>query len=541
MRVLLISTYELGHQPLHVASPAAALRRAGHEVRCLDLSVQPWDPGAMEWTQAVGFSVPMHTAMRLALSAGRRVRREHPGLPICFYGLYATVSRELVERELAARVIAGEYEPALTAWVDELAAPGATALAAERPIIHLQRGTFDPPARELLPGLERYARLAVGGEERLVGYVEASHGCVHRCRHCPVPAVYDGRIRVVQADTVLRDVERLAGMGARHITFGDPDFLNGWRHSLAIVRAMHERFPELTFDCTTKVEHVLEHAEVWEEMAASGCLFVVCALESVNDEILVRLDKGHTTAEAVLALDLLREHGIETRPSFMPFTPWTTPRDVLEIVDFVAAHDLVANVDPVQYTIRLLVPEGSLLLERKDLREHLGPYEAERLSYPWRSADPAADRLQGRLSALVQQSAAAQEATGLTFARIRAAVREATGEPAVRSQRPSRWDRPRGGHGSPSRGSAEQSPPRTSSVLSQRDDVVRRVPASAAYRSGKQPTRTPATVPVGRAAPISPSARQRSSAHWSQSISSIPCSAATRPRRSPTGSPARSR
>ena len=428
MRVLLISTYELGHQPLHVASPAAALRRAGHEVRCLDLSVQPWDPGALEWAQAVGFSVPMHTAMRLALSAGRRVRREHPGLPICFYGLYATVSRELVEGELAARAIAGEYEPALTAWVDELAAPRVSAPAAERPIIHLQRGTFDPPARELLPGLERYARLAFGGEERLVGYVEASHGCVHRCRHCPVPAVYDGRIRVVQAETVLRDVERLASMGARHITFGDPDFLNGWRHSLAIVRALHERLPELTFDCTTKVEHVLEHARVWEEMAASGCLFVVCALESVNDEILVRLDKGHTTAEAVQALDLLREHGIETRPSFMPFTPWTTPRDVLEIVDFVAAHDLVANVDPVQYTIRLLVPEGSLLLESEDLREHLGPYDAERLSYPWRSADPAADRLQGRLSALVQQSAAAQEATGLTFARIRAAVREATGE-----------------------------------------------------------------------------------------------------------------
>jgi radical SAM superfamily enzyme YgiQ (UPF0313 family) len=447
VRVLLISTYELGHQPLHVASPAAALRRAGHEVRCLDLSVQPWDPEAVEWTQAVAFSVPMHTAMRLALSAGRRVRGDHPGLPICFYGLYATVSRELVARDLAAWMIAGEYEPALIAWVHELTTPQAGAAADDRPIIHLQRGSFDPPARELLPGLESYARLAVNGEERLVGYVEASHGCVHRCRHCPVPAVYDGRIRIVQAETVLEDVERLVGMGARHVTFGDPDFLNGWRHSLEIVRAVHKRFPELTFDCTTKVEHVLERAGVWEEMAASGCLFIVCALESVNDEILVRLDKGHTTAEAVLAIKLLREHGIEVRPSFMPFTPWTTPRDVLEIIDFVAAHDLVANVDPVQLTIRLLVPEGSLLLNLPELREHLGPYEPERLSYPWRSADPAADELQGRLNALVQQSAAAQEPAGLTFARIRAAVREATGEPAVPEPEPillgSSEDRPR--------------------------------------------------------------------------------------------------
>jgi len=428
VRVLLISTYELGHQPLHVASPAAALRLAGHDVRCLDLSVQPWDPGAIEWAQALGFSVPMHTAMRLALSAGRRVRREHPELPLCFYGLYATVSRELLERELDARAIAGEYEPALAAWVNELGAASGAVPVAERPIIQLQRGTFEPPARELLPGLERYARLAGDGEERLVGYVEASHGCVHRCRHCPVPTVYDGRIRIVQAEIVLRDIEHLADMGARHITFGDPDFLNGWRHSLAIVRALYERRPELTFDCTTKVEHVLEHSEVWKEMAASGCLFVVSALECVNDDILARLDKGHTTAQAVLAIDLLREHGIETRPSFMPFTPWTTPRDVLDIIDFVAAHDLIANVDPVQYTIRLLVPEGSLLLERDELREHLGPYEPERLTYSWRSADPAADRLQGALTALVEQSAAANEPPGLAFSRIRAAVREANGE-----------------------------------------------------------------------------------------------------------------
>ena len=309
MRVLLISTYELGHQPLHVASPAAALRRAGHEVRCLDLSVQPWDPDALDWAQGIGFSVPMHTAMRLALNAARRLRREHPRLPICFYGLYAPVSRELVAGELAGHAIAGEYEPALLAWASAQASPSALPGVSEQPIIHLQRGNFDPPARELLPPLERYARLAVRGEERLVGYVEASHGCVHRCRHCPVPAVYDGRIRIVQADTVLRDIERLVDMGARHITFGDPDFLNGRRHSIAIVRALHERFPTLTFDCTTKVEHVLEHADVWEELAASGCLFVVSALECVNDEILARLDKGHTTEEAVLAIDAAARAG----------------------------------------------------------------------------------------------------------------------------------------------------------------------------------------------------------------------------------------
>src|SRR5215207_2654397 len=408
MRVLLVATYELGHQPLHVAWPAAALRKAGHEVRCLDLSVERWDAGALEWAQAVGFSVPMHTAMRLAMRAAAGVRRARPELPVCFYGLYAPVSRDLTVGALADRVIAGEYEPALTAWVGALAAGGPPGAGADEPLVQLGRGEFELPARDLLPPLERYAHLALGGDERLVGYVEASHGCVHRCRHCPVPPVYDGRIRIVGTDTVLGDIASLVELGARHITFGDPDFLNGRRHSLRVVQAMHERFPDLTFDCTTKVEHILRDAELWPTLAAAGCLFVVSAFESVNDEILERLDKGHTTEEAARAIALLRE------------------------------HDLVGNVDPVQYTIRLLLPEGSLLLERPDMRPHLGDYDAERLSYRWTPIDPDSDRLQARLAALVQQSAAGSEPIPETLAKVRAAALQAAG----RSPSPAGRDEP---------------------------------------------------------------------------------------------------
>jgi len=394
MRILLISTYELGHQPLHVASPAGTLRRAGHDVRCLDLALERLDDEAVDWAQAIAFSVPMHTAMRLALRAAHAARARRPELPICLYGLYAPVSRDLTVGRVADRVIGGEYERGLLAWAD-----GGTPSE-----LDLGRFDFGLPARDLLPPLERYAHLALDGRERPVGYVEASHGCVHKCRHCPIPPVYDGRIRIVAREAVIADVEQLVALGARHITFGDPDFLNGRRHSLEVVRAIHERFPDLTFDCTTKVEHILEFPQVWPELAQAGCLFVVTALECVNDEILERLDKGHTTDDARTAVALLREHGIEPRPSFMPFTPWTTREDVLELLAFVADNDLVANVDPVQYTIRLLLPEGSLLLDHPDMRPHLGGYDAERLSYEWTAADPAVDELQRELAALVEDS-----------------------------------------------------------------------------------------------------------------------------------------
>ena len=97
----------------------------------------------------------------------------------------------------------------------------------------------------------------IDGELRLAGYVEASHGCAHRCRHCPVPAVYDGRIRIVDVDTVLRDIGQQADLGARHPTIVDPAFLYGSQHSLWIIRAVHKRFPDQTSACPAMVTHII--------------------------------------------------------------------------------------------------------------------------------------------------------------------------------------------------------------------------------------------------------------------------------------------
>ncbi len=415
MRVLLVSTYELGHQPVHVASPAAALRSAGHDVRAVDISVEPWDHALVEWAECVGFSVPMHTAMRMAVDLAGSVRVQRPDLPICLYGLYAGISHEAtvaIASGVADRVIAGEYEPALLAWASgagsgarHSGAVGAGGNGADTDqVVHLGRNKFAVPARDLLPPLELYARLVLGEEERLTGAVEASHGCSHRCRHCPLPVVYDGKLRVVPEDVILADVAQLVAMGARHLTFADPDFLNGPRHSMRVVQAVHSSFPDLTFDCTTKVEHILAHEGLWDHLANAGCLFVVSAFESVVLRTLQILEKGHTPADAAAAVSLLRRHGIEIRPSWLPFTPWTTSDEVVAMLDFVIAHDLVPNVDAVQYTIRLLLPEGSLLLSAREVKERLSGYDSARLSWMWTAAEEGIDELQEKLAAIVEAS-----------------------------------------------------------------------------------------------------------------------------------------
>jgi radical SAM superfamily enzyme YgiQ (UPF0313 family) len=421
MRVLLVSTYELGHQPLQLASPAAVLRAAGHDVATLDISVEQWDEALVDWAHAVAFSVPMHTAMRLAIKGAEAVKARRPDVPVCFYGLYATVKGP------ADAAFAGEYEADLLGWLSDRTSAGR---------ISLERQRFRLPVRSGLPSLERYAQLEVGPERKLAGYVEASHGCAHRCRHCPVPVVYDGRTRRVPVDVVIDDIAQQVAAGAEHITFGDPDFLNRWAHSMKIVEQLHQRFPTLTFDITAKVSHLLRYSSLVPLLAEQGCVFVVSAFESVNDDILRRLDKGHTAADAAHAVELLRANGIEIRPSWLPFTPWTTAGDVADILDFVAAHDLIGNVDAVQYTIRLLVPEGSLMLEVMDA----GPYDPETLSYTWTSPT---DELQRALANLVEEGTERGSSAAELFGDIRSLVFAAAGRPPDDSPVIVAGDRPR--------------------------------------------------------------------------------------------------
>ncbi|MHB1930882.1 MAG: CUAEP/CCAEP-tail radical SAM (seleno)protein [Acidimicrobiales bacterium] len=416
MRVLVVSTYELGHQPLGAASAAAALLDAGHEVRCVDVAVDVLDPSDVDWAERVALSVPMHTAMRLALRVAETIRARRTGLPLCFFGLYARTGRDLTVTAPADARIAGEYEAGLVAW----AAGGDPGAA-----IQIKRATSRIPAREHLPGLGRYTRFAVAGEERLVGSVAASRGCSHRCRHCPVPVVYDGRVRPVDEDTVLADIDHLVAAGARHISFADPDFLNAPHHSRRVIAGVHRRHPEVTFDTTIKVEHLLRQPDALPELAAAGCAFVVSAFESVNDATLQRLDKGHTAADASRAVIALRSHGVEVRPSWLPFTPWTTVDDLVDMMDFVIAHDLVANVDPVQYSVRLLVPDGSLLLGEPAMTAHLGAYDPTRLGWTWAHPDPDVDGLQRDIAALVE--ARVGQAPPSTFDEIDALMRSRAG------------------------------------------------------------------------------------------------------------------
>jgi radical SAM superfamily enzyme YgiQ (UPF0313 family) len=426
--ILLIACYEMGHQPLAVAWPTAFLERAGYAPAVLDLSVEPLDAEKIGRARLVAISVPMHTALRLGVRVAARVRELNPGATLVFYGLYAALNADyLVGKTRAAAVLAGELEAELVELARRLESPAPAAATSSPRVTAIAKLDFATPSRAALPSLKKYAHLDRGGSLQLVAYVEASRGCKHTCRHCPIPPVYDGRFFVVPLDVVLADVRQQVAAGATHVSFGDPDFLNGPGHALAVARALHAEFPAVTFDFTAKIEHLLRQRQRLPELAALGCLFIVSAAESLDDHVLTVLDKGHTGADVVTALEITRTAGITLRPTWVAFTPWTTLDGYRAWLDFIETADLVDAVDPVQYGLRLLVPPGSLLLEHPAMRPHLGSLVPDAFYYEWTHPDPRMDALQGTVSRHVAAAADRREDAAVTFQAVRALADEAAG------------------------------------------------------------------------------------------------------------------
>jgi len=421
MNVVLISSYELGRQPFGLASPAAWLKRIGVSVAAVDLAVQHLPKELIASADLVAFYVPMHTATRIAVRAVERVKAVNPKAHLCFYGLYAPANEGFLRKLGVQTILGGEFEAGLVALVQRLRGDGKQNQdgCQPEPVISKGRLSFLVPDRSGLPALSKYAYLNLGaGGHRTVGYTEASRGCKHLCRHCPIVPIYEGAFRIVQREVVLEDIRRQVAVGARHITFGDPDFFNGPRHAVAIVEGLHHEFPELTYDVTIKVEHLLKHSDLLPTLRDTGCLFVTSAVESFDDRVLEKLEKHHTAEDCRQTISLFREIGLTFVPTFVTFTPWTTMASYREFLATVLRWDIVESIAPIQYAIRLLIPARSRLLELEEVRQLVADFDEASLCYPWSNTDPAVDRLHSEVLELIKNAQKKPRSRGQIFVEV---------------------------------------------------------------------------------------------------------------------------
>ena len=417
--ILVISCYELGRQPVGAATAMAALEQAGFEPAVQDISVEKLSAAALRRARLVAISVPMHTALQLGVRVAARAREENPSAQVGFFGLYAQLNRE--------HLLARHGDFVLGESADDLVAFARGEPREDSALPRPRDGTV--PSRAAFPPLQRYAKLSWNGGEKLVASAEASRGCKHLCRHCPIVPVYGGKFVAVDAEAVLADIDQQVRRGAGHVSFGDPDFLNGPTHALRIARELHARWPQLSFDATIKIEHLLQHRDALPELVRCGLLFVTSAVESLNDRVLQALDKGHTAADVPVALWAVRAAGAELRPTLLPYTPWTELEDIPALFDFAIEHDLVGAIDPVQFTLRLLLPPGSLLLD--DCEPWLRGFDPAAFTWRWEHPDPRVDDRWRRSVAAAQAGAGFDQLRAIATARPPRAARKARPVPRL--------------------------------------------------------------------------------------------------------------
>jgi radical SAM superfamily enzyme YgiQ (UPF0313 family) len=435
LKIVLISTYELGRQPFGLASPAAWLRKRGHSVVCMDLARQALNEPAIKEADLIAIYLPMHTATRLAAQILPGLRAHNPTAQFCCYGLYAPMNETYLRSLGVSTILGGEFENGLVHLAERLSRSNESngngvhrSTPQEESLISLERLKFEVPDRSGMPALQKYAHLIIPGDGyRIVGSTEASRGCKHLCRHCPIVPVYNGVFRIVPREIVLEDVRRQVAAGAQHISFGDPDFFNGIGHAIPLVEQFHREFPNVTYDVTIKIEHLRKYQEHLPKLKETGCLFVISAVESVNDIFLAALEKGHTRADFLQVAATFRSLGLTLHPTFVPFSPWTTVENYLDLLRVLYEKQLTENVAPIQLGIRLLIPAGSRMLELEEISRAIGPFDPQSLVHPWRHGDSRVDAL----SEAVQEIAAAADRDKLSrtmaFERIWIAAHRAAG------------------------------------------------------------------------------------------------------------------
>lgn len=384
MKILLLSFYDLGKQPKIISELYSRLKTKYIEVDIVDYSIEDRDI-QLDQYDAMGIYASMHTASVLAHNY---LKNKILPKKVFTFGLYGNVLSELNENIYYVEDFESEK---LSTYLNIKFNDNFTL-----------KNTV--PDRKILPDISKYAHLVKGNTKLIAGSVETTYGCKHSCTHCPVPIVFNRSFKTYSEEKIISDVSNQIESGAKHISFNDPDFFNGPKYSLKILDTLVNKFPSITYDSTIKVEHILKYEKYFTELSKMNMLFVISAFETTNDFILNILQKNHSSYDIEKATEISLLNNMDIRPTWMPFTPWTEIKDLHNIVSFIEKYQLRETVDPIQLTIKLLIPKKSLILTKPEIRKYIGVYDQESFSYLWSYKNPQVGELQETLFEYILQS-----------------------------------------------------------------------------------------------------------------------------------------
>ncbi|WP_319773457.1 arsinothricin biosynthesis radical SAM protein ArsL [Breoghania sp.] len=399
---VLVSIFEGGYQPLNALTGLAALREAGHDTDFIDAYVEGVDIERLKQYDTIILPVPLFDSLNSAIQVCNDLDKAGCNAERVMFGQYATINAPYLSARYANHVVSGEWEVPLVSLMNRKR-------GAQDPLINIYsrggepearvgmqklRGTMARPMREAAPHLSKYPQphlTRLLGEEKVVGGLELTRGCHHKCTYCSVYSAYDGKVLLGDVDQVIADVDALVGQGMEHLTFIDAEFFNATRRSFDALARIHARHPSLTYDFTTRVDHILENRDHLRGLYEHGVRVITSALEFPKDEVLQQVRKEVDLQDLKTAVGLVQGSGIVLNPTFIMFNPWVGLEDFARFNDFLVETHMEDAVDPVQYETRLHLYKGSPLLQNETIKALR--LDEKEFHYDWFHSDPRVDEL----------------------------------------------------------------------------------------------------------------------------------------------------
>jgi hopanoid C-3 methylase len=411
-QVALISTYETGFQPLIVSTAAASLLQNRITPDVYDLYLDKSAKTGIQNHDFFGIGLTLFDSLQGGVAMAEEIREKNPDAHICFYGPYADLNKDRLLR-YGDSCILGDWETPIVRLVravlsgngkDWTQVDRVYSLANQSVKSKFDRDYSVVPARHLLPPIHTYTNTFIENivdKKMVVGNVETTRGCHHKCKFCSVYATSHTKVKFTDPAIVMEDVDQLVKAGIEHITFVDAEFINNIKFSLDIVHRIHDKYPRLTYDFTTRIDHVVEHEAAIAEFKNTGCIAITTSIEFPGEEILTKLEKDITLGHILKGMKILKRNEIKVHTTFVTFNPWTDLEGLMNLSNFIKSNHLEDVIDPIQYETRLHLYKGSPLLKDETLSS-LALHEQD-FHYEWEHPDPQVEEVFQRMVKPVEE------------------------------------------------------------------------------------------------------------------------------------------
>jgi len=345
--------------PLGLGYIAAVLRDNGHEVKIIDTRLDPITSTVQAEIQAfnpglIGISIFVISELE-GYKLATQMKAIMPGVPVVMGGpqvgyfpraplercpdvdITVQGEAEYIMRDLVAAIDRGQSLENIpntfyrNASGEIVAGPPTTELP------DLEKLPF--PARDLMD-LRRYAPEVYEFQKLPATNILATRGCAYgQCTFCFEAGQFRTKYRYQSAGKLIREIEMLRDTyGIREIVFNDDDLLSNGKLLTEFSRLAIERKLGVRWSCWGRVTPCTK--KLLDTIAEAGCWLVSFGIESGNQDLLDKLQKGMTIEKCRQVVAWAHEAGLETHGTFMIAIPGETPEKAEKTIDFAIDLDL---------------------------------------------------------------------------------------------------------------------------------------------------------------------------------------------------------